>query len=274
MFLEGGNGLQTQAEAGKNGGCGLIVVHEIKNGKKKYTDAEGGYGPFIHFYDPKIAGISYRKAEDVLVMDNCRLQLIAEGVHQDWIDFVKKAGEKSVALARVLPVIAVDREMIRLHQERLPADAVDLSGVKAIMEVMESKLGKYISTDKPPIVISFSPSQLMEAYRNTNDEKTKINRDKKPFNIGSITKFLLEIQPPSGSRLKTEGSGCAQVARFLRQINAEFTAISKSNSDRNALQGFPTNFLRVCLIFFGQILFVNILNVMDNYYMRKRLQQV
>ena len=161
MFLEGGNGLQTQAEAGKNGGCGLIVVHEIKNGKKKYTDAEGGHGPFIHFYDPQIAGISYRKAEDVLVMDNCRLQLIAAGVYQDWIDFVKKAGEKSGALARVLPVIAVDREMIRLHQERLPAYAVDLSGVKAIMEVMESKLGKYKSTDKPPIVISFSPSQLM-----------------------------------------------------------------------------------------------------------------
>ena len=35
VFLAGGNGLQTQTEAGRNAGCGILHVPEIKSGKSK-----------------------------------------------------------------------------------------------------------------------------------------------------------------------------------------------------------------------------------------------
>ena len=43
FFLTGANGLQTQASAAKNGGCGLIFVPEIKSGKCRFTDIDGSY---------------------------------------------------------------------------------------------------------------------------------------------------------------------------------------------------------------------------------------
>ena len=60
VFLTGGNGLQTNANAAQNGGCGLIVVAEIKSGKQRYTDAEGTYAPLLHFYDLPVPSTTFR----------------------------------------------------------------------------------------------------------------------------------------------------------------------------------------------------------------------
>ena len=104
VFLPGGNGIQTHSEAAKNAGCGIIFVPEIKTGKSKYTDIDGSYGPLLSFYDKPLPGITFRKAEDIKDVDNCRVQIVAAGVVEDWTEFVNRSGEKSGTLARVLPV--------------------------------------------------------------------------------------------------------------------------------------------------------------------------
>ena len=105
VFLQGGNGLQTQSEAGMNGGSGIILVPEIKSGKRRYTDIDGSFAPLLSFYDNHLPGSTYRKADRVLDIQNCRIQLVACGVEEDWVDFVKKSGTQSGTLARVLPII-------------------------------------------------------------------------------------------------------------------------------------------------------------------------
>ena len=121
VFLPGGNSIQIHAEAAKNNGCGIIYVPEIKTGKNKYTDPEGTYGPLLAFYDDHVPGITFRKAEDIGDIDDCRLQVVAAGVTDDWEDFIKRSGPKSGTLARIIPVIGWDREVIRITQQNLPS---------------------------------------------------------------------------------------------------------------------------------------------------------
>ena len=83
VFLPGGNGLQTQAQAASNAGLGIIFVPEIKTGKSKYTDIDGSYGTFLAFHDPQIPGETFRKAVKILDIDVCRIQLVAAGVPED-----------------------------------------------------------------------------------------------------------------------------------------------------------------------------------------------
>ena len=111
VFLAGGNGLQTQTEAGLNAGCGLIHIPEIKIEKSKYTDIDGSYGPMLSLYDNGIPGFTYRKAENIRDVDFCRIQIIAAGVITDWTNFQTKSGTSFGSLARVLPIIRLDREL-------------------------------------------------------------------------------------------------------------------------------------------------------------------
>ena len=83
VFLSGGNALQITAEASRNGGCGIVAVTEMKNGKGKYTNPDGSYGPLLNFFDEQISGTTFRQAEKILTMSNCRIQLIAAGVCED-----------------------------------------------------------------------------------------------------------------------------------------------------------------------------------------------
>ena len=83
FFLSGANGLQTQAVAAANGGIGIIFVPEIKFGKKRYTDLDGSYGPLLSFYDRYIPEKTYRKAERIPCIKNCRIHLISAGVKSD-----------------------------------------------------------------------------------------------------------------------------------------------------------------------------------------------
>ena len=83
FFLTGGNGLKTQASAAENGGCGIVLVPEIKSGKVSYSDADGSYAPLLSFYDRQLPGVSFRKAEDISMIQNCRIQIFAAGVKED-----------------------------------------------------------------------------------------------------------------------------------------------------------------------------------------------
>ena len=119
VFITGANAIQVQTEAGRNAGCGIIFVPEIKRGKTKYTDVKGTYGPLLTFYDTPMAGKTFRTAEVILDVPNCRLQLIAAGVPGDQSEFVEQSGHKSGTLARVIPVVGWDREMVRIQQNKL-----------------------------------------------------------------------------------------------------------------------------------------------------------
>ena len=83
VFLTGANGLQTHATAAENSGSGIILVPKIKNGKCRYTDLDGTYGPLLSFYDKHIPEKSYRKANTIPCIRNCHIQLIAAGVLND-----------------------------------------------------------------------------------------------------------------------------------------------------------------------------------------------
>ena len=83
FFLTGANGLQTQATASSNSGCGLIFVNEIKFGKSRYTDLDGSFGPLLSFYDKYIPEKSYRKAIKIPCIRKCRIQVVAAGVKED-----------------------------------------------------------------------------------------------------------------------------------------------------------------------------------------------
>ena len=96
--------------------------------------------------------------------------------------FVKNAGPESGALARVLPVIGVDREMIRLQQERLPPFSVSLEGVKTILRILEEKFAAYGCSSNAPVVLSFTESELLSNYRVANDINTAPNRVDREFN--------------------------------------------------------------------------------------------
>ena len=80
IFLTGANGLQTQATAASNAGCGVIMVPEIKCGKGRYTEADGSYSPLLSFYDEHIPANTYRKADHIPAIKNCRIQVLAAGV--------------------------------------------------------------------------------------------------------------------------------------------------------------------------------------------------
>ena len=91
----------------------------------------------LSLYDNGIPGFTYRKAENIRDVGFCRIQIVAAGVITDWADFWTKSGTSSGSLARVLPIIGWDRELIRLQQESLPPYSFKLSEIKTILELME-----------------------------------------------------------------------------------------------------------------------------------------
>ena len=170
FFLTGGNALQTQAAAAKNSGCGLVLVQEIKSGKTAYTDHDKSYTPLLTFYDVPVRGRSFRTAEEIQTINNCRIQICAARVKEDWITFVQKSGTQSGMLARVIPVISCDRNIVRLATEKLPPYFFNLQGYKRAFEIMEKHFSS-VSTDDddPPLSIQFSRSVLNTNFRNTNN---------------------------------------------------------------------------------------------------------
>ena len=74
---------------------------------------------------------------------------------------MEKAGPKSGALARVVPIIGYDREMIRLQQDPMSAFAISLEGTKKILSILEAKIDNKVSGEKPTIIPKFGNSELM-----------------------------------------------------------------------------------------------------------------
>ena len=105
-------------------------------GKSKYTNMDGSYGPLIHFYDQQVPGVTFRQAETIPDMDNCRIQIMAAGVANDLSDFVHKSGADSGSLARDLPVIGLDRTMVRILKPFLPSLTVSLQGLKSVLTII------------------------------------------------------------------------------------------------------------------------------------------
>ena len=161
--------MQTQATAALNGGCGVIAISELKSGKAAYIDPDGSFGPLLSFYDDELPARTFRKAEDIPAIDNCRIQIVAAGVKEDWKDFFTKSGPLSGTMARVLPILACDRDAARLMYERLPPYEFTLRGLKKVLEIMEEKFGKDISdTEIPRLTLRFSSSRVDGNYRATN----------------------------------------------------------------------------------------------------------
>ena len=159
FYLTGGNALQTQASASKKAGCALILVQEIKSGKTAYTDIGGDYSPLLAFYDVPVRGRSFRNAEEIATISNCRIQICAAGIKEDYIQFVKRSGTSSGTLARVLPVLSYDRSIVRLANEKLPPCHFNLAGYKKAFEIMERHFCKSSSdSEDPPLTLQFSRS--------------------------------------------------------------------------------------------------------------------
>ena len=60
----------------------MIVVSEIKSGKAAYTGYSGAYTPLLDFYDPQIQGTTFRKAEVIPTITQCRIQLLGDGLRK------------------------------------------------------------------------------------------------------------------------------------------------------------------------------------------------
>ena len=250
VFLSGGNALQTHSMAAHNGGCGLISVGEIKNGKCAYTDPDGTYSTLLVFYDRDVDGKSYRNAEEIPDIDNGRIQLIAAGLREDWTTFVQKVGNLSGMLARVLPVIAYDREIIRLDYERMPHYAFPLDGVKEVMMIIENHFATFESSQAtPPLTFQFSESTLNKTYRETNSLLVAVF-DEDEENDSAHYMALLNNPPPTSAELKEEGSGCGLVSVFIEQTLAHFQPLIQSSADDNFLRGLKDNLLRVASDFY------------------------
>ena len=251
LFLTGGNALQTQSVAAKNAGCGMIVVSEIKSGKAAYTDHSGAYTPLLDFYDPQIQGTTFRKAEVIPTVPQCRIQLLAAGIKEDWIPFVEKSGPTAGTLARVIPILSFDRDTVRLPQEKLPPSPFSLDGFKKAFAVMEFEFANSLATDnEPPITLQFSRSNLQEQFRRTNALLIRDFRQDGDVDYGRILSTLHNCSPPNASSLTAEASGEGLLTIFIRQTIAEYKAMSLSPGDDNFLRGFEANILRVASDFF------------------------
>ena len=200
LFLTGGNALQTQSVAGKNAGCGMILVSEIKSGKAAYTDHSGAYTPLLDFYDPQIQGTTFRKAEVIPTVTQCRIQLLAAGIKEDWIPFVEKSGPTSGTLARVIPILSFDRDTVRLPQEKLPPSSFSLDGFKKAFAVMEFEFANSLATNnEPPITLQFSRSNLQQQFRRTNALLIRDFRQHGDVDYDRILTTLHNCSPPNAS---------------------------------------------------------------------------
>ena len=158
---------------------------------------------------------------------------------------MQQSGPNSGSLARIVPVIGLDREMVRLGQDRLPSCSFPLDGVKAILAIMEDMFSLYTSEDKPPVILKFKESALLNNFRLENDIKTNASRVEGNFDLKGIFSTLLDNQPPNCDRLNEEGSGTGRVNVFISQLEAEFRPLFKSPGDENALNGISTNLMRI-----------------------------
>ena len=138
----------------------------------------------------------------------CRIQLLAAGIKEEWIPFVEKSGPTSGTLARVIPILSFDRDTVRLPQEKLPPSSFSLVGFKKALAVMEFEFANSLATNnEPPITLQFSRSNLQQQFRRTNALLIRDFRQHGDVDYDRILTTLHNCSPPDASRLPAETSG-------------------------------------------------------------------
>lgn len=167
------------------------------------------------------------------------------------MSFVRISGETSGTLARVIPILAFDGEILRLQCERFPSQSFSLNGIKKAFSLLEFQFRNFSSTSgTPSIILEFSPSRLLNEYRLNNMLITEQDRIGPQRNLGRVITTLLNMSPPDAEVLLREGSGVGRVTVFLTRIRAEFKGFCKTSGDKLYLDGFESNLLRVASDFF------------------------
>ena len=164
---------------------------------------------------------------------------------------MEKSGNLSGMLARVLPILAYDRNIARLTYERLPKYAFPLKGLLKALQIMEAKFHTSGSTDNEPILkLQFSQSAIDKTYRKTNELLVASFREQAETDYRGIYRTLLDNGPPGNNELRQEGSGCGLLTIFLDQVIAEFTPLVTSPADKTFLRGLEENILRIASDFY------------------------
>ena len=164
---------------------------------------------------------------------------------------MEKSGSNSGSLARVIPVLAYDRELVRLQHERLPSKSFSFDGLKEALGILENKFCNQTSVDEvPALTLEFSTSTLMNQFRSTNNLLTETFRGEHETNINGILTALLNNSPPNTDSLQEEGSGVGQIEVFLAQSEAEFRSAEGHPGDDAIVAGLPANLLRVASDYF------------------------
>ena len=154
-------------------------------------------------------------------------------------------------LARIIPIIGFDRDMVRLEYERLPQVNFPLTGLKKVVGIMEKHFKSNSSSDDTPsVTLQFSPSTLDTAYRNTNNLLVEGLGGNNDMNYRQRYRTLLDNGPPGTTQLEAEGSGCGLIAVFIEKSIAEFSPLVLSDADETFLRGLEDNLLKVSSDFY------------------------
>ena len=154
-------------------------------------------------------------------------------------------------MARVLPILACDREVIRLLSERLSQESFTLQGLKKAFVILERLFRDMSSTsDQSSITFEFSSSNLLDNYRANNMLLTEEYRSGPNRNLGRVLTILLDMPPPNTDVLLEEGSGSGRVTVFLARTRAEFKGSCIFPGDQLFLESLETNLHRVACDYF------------------------
>ena len=167
------------------------------------------------------------------------------------MNFIQKSGAASGSLARVLPILACDREVIRLLSERLSQQTFSLQGMKRAFTVLEQQFRDISSSSElSSFTLEFTASTLLDNYRASNGLLTEDYRRGPNRNLGRLLTILLDIPPPNADELLEEGSGVGRVSVFLTRTQAEFKSLCINPGDKLFLDSLETNLLRVACDFY------------------------
>ena len=154
-------------------------------------------------------------------------------------------------MARVLPILAHDREAIRMSYERMDDYDFKLKGLKEVFAVLERLFSTNNSDDCSPLLtFQFSESVLQKEYRKNNTLMVAEYDHAPDTNYKGYFTTLFNNAPPETDLLKDEASGNGLLTVFIQQIMADYEPLIRSSADRTFLSGFEENILRVASDFF------------------------
>ena len=154
-------------------------------------------------------------------------------------------------LARIVPVLGYERDMVRLEYERLPPYNFAMSGLKKVLTVMERHFQEFsIAAPSSGITLQFTESHLDSAFRATNHLLVEGFKQENVINYHEHYRVLLDSSPPGTSALEQEGTGCGLISVFIEQSIAEYTPLVTSDVDDTFLRGLEDNLVKVASDFF------------------------